>query len=51
LTQWLKGKSKMSFAIPMVWQEPKDHSTVLFLHDQYTGSWIYSKEQGQDNLP
>ena len=30
LTQWLKGKGKMSFAIPMVWWEPKDHTTDCY---------------------
>lgn len=30
LTQWLKGKGKISFAIPMVWREPKDHTTDCY---------------------
>lgn len=30
LTQWLKGKDKMPFAIPMVWREPKDHTTDCY---------------------
>ena len=30
LTQWLKGKSSMPFAIPMVWREPMDHSTDCY---------------------
>ena len=30
LTQWLKGKDKMPFAIPMVWREPQDHTTDCY---------------------
>jgi hypothetical protein len=31
LTSWLNGKSRhMPFAVPMVWREPKDHSTDCY---------------------
>ena len=30
LTQWLHGKNKVLFAVPMVWREPKDHLTDCY---------------------
>lgn len=30
LTGWLNGSRHMTFAIPMVWREPKDHSTDCY---------------------
>ena len=30
LTQWLKGKGKMQFAVPMTWREPLDHTTDCY---------------------
>ncbi|KAK3774889.1 hypothetical protein RRG08_007248 [Elysia crispata] len=30
LRQWTKGKDKISFSIPMVWREPRDHITDCY---------------------
>ncbi|GBN86971.1 hypothetical protein AVEN_75335-1 [Araneus ventricosus] len=30
MTSWLKGSRDMPFAIPMIWREPKDHSTDYY---------------------
>lgn len=30
LTGWLKGKRPMKFAIPVIWREPRDHTTDCF---------------------
>jgi hypothetical protein len=35
LTDWAKASRRMSFAIPMVWREPKDHSSDLFLYYEH----------------
>ncbi|UYV81492.1 K02A2.6-like, partial [Cordylochernes scorpioides] len=30
LTEWIKGERHMPFAVPMIWREPKDHSSDCY---------------------
>jgi len=48
LTQWIKGKGRMPYAIPMAWREPRDHdSDCYFCMTKITGCSTKNKHKIQ----